>query len=104
RLVVNTIGSEPCLLASVSLVMLLRSAETNTSAGAPSAICAARSEDPAKLNVTSASGLAAVNAAPSSVKASESDAAANTTISPAASESAVPAPSSPPQPTNANTT
>ena len=43
--------------ASVSFVMLLSSADANTSAGAPSLIWVTRSDDAAKLNVTFASGL-----------------------------------------------
>ena len=69
--------------------MLAVSAEANTSAGAPSVICVTSADDASKLNVVVASGLAAVNALPISVKASVSEAAANTVISPATPEGAV---------------
>ena len=69
--------------ASVSLVMLLRSAEANTSAGAPSLIWATRSDEPAKLKRhLRRPGCSAMNASPISVNAAVSDAAANTATEP----------------------
>ena len=62
--------------------MLFWSADANTSAGAPSTIWATRSDDAAKLNVTSTSGCSDSNASPIAVNASVSDAAANTVRSP----------------------
>ena len=62
-------GSLPLSPASVSLSMLAVSAEANTSAGAPSMICCTSAEEASKLNVAVASGLAALNASPTSVKA-----------------------------------
>jgi len=62
--------------------MLEVSAEAKTSAGAPWEICCTRADDASKLNVTFASGLAAVNAEPISLNASVSDAAAKTVMSP----------------------
>ena len=82
RLVAKISGSFALLPASVSLVMLLLSAEANTSAGAPCPIWATNSDDAAKLNVTFAPGYSAVNASPTSVNAAVSEAAANTVTSP----------------------
>src|SRR5215218_4917700 len=65
---------------SLTLAMLSRSAEANTSAGAPWPIWVARAWLPAKLKVTLVP-WAAVYRRPSSVKAAVSDAAANTLIS-----------------------
>lgn len=47
-------ASRPALAA---LVMLLASAEANTSAFAPCVNCSTRDDEPAKLNCTSAPGL-----------------------------------------------
>ena len=69
--------------------MLAVSAEANTSAGAPSVICCTSAEEASKLNVAFASGLAAVNASPTSVNDSVSDAAANTVMSPSTPAAAV---------------
>ena len=89
RLVAKITGSLPLRAASVSLVMLAVSAEANTSAGAPSVICCTSAEEASKLNVAVASGLAAVNASPTSVNDSVSDAAANTVMSPSTPAGAV---------------
>jgi hypothetical protein len=62
--------------------MLLVSADAKTSAGAPCEICCTSADDASKLNVTFASGFAAVNEAPTSLKAAVSDAAAKTVMSP----------------------
>ena len=98
RLVAKITGSLPLRPASVSLVMLAVSAEANTSAGAPSVICCTSAEEASKLNVAVASGLAAVNASPTSVNDSVSDAAANTVMSPSTPVAGVPSSSSsPPQ-------
>ena len=69
--------------------MLAVSAEAKTSAGAPSVICWTSADEASKLNVASASGLAAVNASPTSVNDSVSDAAAKTVISPSTPAAAV---------------
>ncbi len=83
-LVANTTGSPAFRPASVSFVMLPRSAEANTSAGAPSPICVTSSDDAAKFSTTSASGFSTMNASPISVNAAASDAAAKTVMSPSA--------------------
>ena len=58
RFVANTTGSRSrCSPASVSLVMLLRSADAKTSAGAPSPIWVTSSDEAAKLNVTLGVGV-----------------------------------------------
>jgi hypothetical protein len=82
ELVANVTGSPALRSAATSLPMLFWSAEANTSTGAPSLIWAARSDEAAKLNVTSESGWAVVKASPMAVKASVSEAAANTVMSP----------------------
>src|SRR6266508_2467264 len=87
--VANVCGSSPLLPASVSLSMFFWSADANTSAGAPSLIWPTRSDDAAKLNVTSASGYSDSNASPIAVNESVSDAAANTVMSPSMSASGV---------------
>ena len=74
-------GDPVTALTSEALVMLLGSAEANTSAGAPWVSCVARSEDPAKLKTTVVPGWSASNLLPSSVNAFCSEAAANTVIS-----------------------
>ncbi len=56
--------------------MLASSAEAKTSAGAPSWICATRSEDPAKLKSTSTPSWAASNSSPISSNVAVRDAAA----------------------------
>src|SRR5688572_32626930 len=101
ELVAKITGSDALLPASVNLAMLGRSADANTSAGAPpSLIWVTNSDDAAKLNVTSASGSWVMNASPMSVKASANDAAANTVTVPVDS-----APSSSPHAdTSASTT
>ena len=58
--------------------MLAVSAEAKTSAGAPCWICATRSEEPPKLNLTFTPSWSASNCLPSSVKVDVSDAAAYT--------------------------
>ncbi len=82
RFVAKITGSVPLSPASVSLSMLLVSADAKTSAGAPCEICCTSAEEASKLNVTFASGFAAVNAAPMSVNAAVSEAAAKTVMSP----------------------
>ena len=67
RLVAKITGSLPLSPGSVSLSILAVSAEANTSAGAPSMICCTSADDASKLKVALASGLAAVNASPTSV-------------------------------------
>src|SRR6266508_851156 len=66
---------------SVTLPMLVVSAEANTSAGAPCWIWVASAWLPAKLKVTLVPPLAAVYCSPILVNAAVSDAAANTLIS-----------------------
>ena len=78
----NTTGAVALLPASVSLAMLLRSAEAKRSAGAPSPIWVTSSDEAAKLSVTVVSGLAAMKASARSVKAAVNDAAAKTVMSP----------------------
>lgn len=63
--------------------MLSRSADANTSAGAPACIWATSADDAAKFNVTVAFGFRRSNCLPSAVNASVSDAAAETVIVPA---------------------
>ena len=89
RLVAKIVGSPAVLAASVTFFMLFWSADAKTSAGPPSLTVVARSLDPANTKFALASGLAAVNAAPRSLKAAVSDVAASTWISPLASASAV---------------
>src|SRR5262245_32461715 len=84
---------------SVTLSMLVVSAEANTSAGAPCWIWVARAWLPAKLKVTLVPPLAAVYCSPILVKAAVSEAAANTLISAgAATPEPPPGSSSPPHP------
>jgi hypothetical protein len=71
-------------LAVVALVILLVSADANTSAGAPAVSWVTRSEDPAKLNVTVDPGFSVWKIVPISVNVAFSDAAANTVNVPAA--------------------
>src|SRR4030095_6194744 len=66
---------------SLTLSMLVVSAEANTSAGAPCWIWVARAWLPAKLKGTLVPPLALVYCWPSWLKAAVSDAAANTLIS-----------------------
>src|SRR5262245_15839867 len=66
---------------SLTLSMLVVSAEANTSAGAPCWIWVARAWLPAKFKVTLVPPLAAVYCSPILVKAPVSEAAANTLIS-----------------------
>src|SRR5215211_2751167 len=88
---------------SLTLSMLARSAEANTSAGADCWIWVARAWLPAKLKVTLVPPLAAVNCSPILVKAAVSDAAANTLISPGDAAPELPPESSPPpQPASAS--
>ena len=61
------------------LVMFFRSAEANTSAGAPSVIWLTRSDDDPKLNSTRV-GVSRLKASPIAVNDSVSDAAAKTVI------------------------
>jgi len=82
RLVANTTGSIALLPASVSFAMLLRSADANTSAGAPSPIWVTSSDEAAKLKVTRAPGCSTTNASPISVNAAVNEVAANTVTSP----------------------
>ena len=58
--------------------MVASLAEAKTSAGAPLTICCARSDEPAKLNLTVTPGLSVSNCLPSAVNVSVSEAAANT--------------------------
>src|SRR5215211_4872086 len=81
---------------SLTLSMLARSAEANTSAGAPCWIWVARAWLPAKLKVTLSPPLAAAYCRPSSVKAAVRDVAANTLSSDGVSGLELP-PASPPQ-------
>src|SRR5919198_4224907 len=67
---------------SLTMSMLVVSAEANTSAGAPCWIGVARAWLPAKLKVTLVPPLAAVKSPPSLVNAAVSEAAANTFSSP----------------------
>src|SRR4051795_2345646 len=67
---------------SVTPSMFFGAAEANTSAGAPSSICFARAELPAKLKFTFTPGWAASKSLPNRVKVPVSDAAANTVMSP----------------------
>ena len=53
-------------------------AAAKTSAGAPLTICWARSDEPAKLNLTVTPGWSVSNCLPSAVNVSVSDAAAST--------------------------
>src|SRR5215207_9036547 len=82
---------------SLTLSMLVMSAEANTSAGAPCWIWVARAWLPAKLKVTLSPPLAAAYWRPSSVKASVRDAAANTVSSDGAVAPESASGSSPPQ-------
>jgi hypothetical protein len=77
-LLANTLGSPT---RSLTLSMLGKSAEANTSAGAPCWIWVASAWLPAKLKVTLVPLLAAVYRSPSWLNAAVSDAAANTLIS-----------------------
>src|SRR5690606_33433812 len=79
---VNVTGAPALPPASVTVCIVAGLAAANTSAGAPSLICWANVELPAKLNVTDTSGCASSNCSPSWVNESVSDAAANTTNSP----------------------
>src|SRR5215213_4224604 len=81
-----------------TLSMLSRSAEANTSAGAPCWIWVARAWLPAKLKMTLSPPLAAAYCRPSSVKAPVRDAAANTLSSDGAVGAEPPSGSSPPPP------
>ncbi len=62
----------------MSLSMLAVSAEANTSAGAPSWICATRSEEPPKLNSTVTPSCSFSNSSPICSNVEVSEAAANT--------------------------
>ena len=53
-------------------------AAAKTSAGAPLTICCARSDEPAKLNLTDTPGWSVSNCLPSALNVSVSDAAAST--------------------------
>ena len=75
-LVAKFSGSWPSRPSAVSFSMLATSAEANTSAGAPSWICAARSDEPPKLNSTSTPSWSASNSSPSCSKVLVSEAAA----------------------------
>src|SRR5579859_4134217 len=66
--------SPPLMATSICLVL----AEAKTSAGAPWVICVASWSEPAKLKLTVAPLLAALNLVAISLKASVSEAAANT--------------------------
>src|SRR6478672_8671095 len=77
-------GSPATNPASTAFVMLLVSAEANTSAGAPAVSWVTRSEEPAKLNVTVEPGFPFWKIVPISVKVAFSDAAANTVNVPSA--------------------
>src|SRR5271165_3504667 len=66
--------------AWVTLAMFGRSPAANTSALAPSVNCAARSDDPAKMNSTDVPGLSDLNCLPISLKLLISDDDANTVI------------------------
>ena len=92
-------GSVAWRSSAVSLSMLAVSAEAKTSAGAPSWICATRSEEPPKLNSTVTPSWLSSNSAPMASNVLVSDAAAYTVM-------VVPSPSpeslsSPPQPARA---
>src|SRR5690606_37872165 len=93
----KTSGSPSAKPPSVTLSMLGTSAEANTSAGAPSAICWARSELPAKENST-VEPVSSSNRSPRSVKTSVSEAAANTVSEPPPSAPGSSPPSPPPEP------
>ena len=75
-LVANSWGSWPSSPSAVSFSMLATSAEAKTSAGAPSWICATRSDDPPKLNSTSTPSCSASNSSPICSKVLVSEAAA----------------------------
>src|SRR6478609_1332303 len=74
--------------AAVALVMLLVSADANTSAGAPAVSWVTRSEDPAKLKVTVDPGFSVWKIVPISVCVAFKEAAANTVNVPAGTEEA----------------
>src|SRR5690606_27359702 len=75
-------GSTPLVPPSATVCIATGSAAANTSAGAPSLICCARVELPAKLKVTVAPSYSASNRSPSSVNTSVREAAAKTVIDP----------------------
>ncbi|BDB42555.1 hypothetical protein IWGMT90018_30010 [Mycobacterium kiyosense] len=79
-LVANATGSAASSPALATLSICAVSAEAKTSAVAPWVNWVARSEDPAKLNLTSVPGLSALKRVPIWVNALFSEAAANTTI------------------------
>ena len=75
-LVAKSWGSWPSSPSAVSFSMLATSAEAKTSAGAPSWICATRSDEPPKLSSTSTPSCSASNSSAICSKVLVSDAAA----------------------------
>jgi hypothetical protein len=77
-LVAKSTGVPETRFAVVAFVILLVSADANTSPGAPAVSWVTRSEDPAKLNVTVDPGFSFWKIVPISVNVAFSDAPANT--------------------------
>src|SRR2546423_355001 len=78
----NTIGDSAVSPACTSFCMFGWSAEAKTSPSAPSRICAASDDDPAKLNLTIVPGWLFSKSAPIVVNAAFNEDAANTVIVP----------------------